>query len=193
LHTSPVSWLSGLAMVAALGASGCASHAITLPPPITIRVPGTPSATIPPTPPPPRAPRVALSTPELASVYAAALLAAESLALGREPVGALLLQELALRDTALEHALVRRHAVAGICEVTRPFTDVCTNDVRGFTATIVALSSAAVGDSVFLALVQVRPMVGPFDRTWLVDPLWLQWLMTLIRRDSIWVAVSAEP
>ncbi len=36
-------------------------------------------------------------------------------------------------------------------------------------------------------------MRGAFDRTWLVDPLWLQWFITLVRRDSIWVAVSAEP
>jgi len=191
LHTSLLDWLPGIAMAASLGASGCAPHPITLPPPITIHVPGTLSVTVPPAPPSPSAPRVALSTSQLASVYAAALLAAESLALGRQSVGALLLRELVPRDTALEHELRQRHAIAGICEGTASVADACANDVRGFVATFVYSPKPSLDDSIALALVEVRPMRGAFDRTLLVEPLRRHWLIMLIRRDSVWVAARA--
>jgi hypothetical protein len=178
-------------MAASLGASSCAPHPITLPPPITIHLPGTLSATVPSAPPSPSAPGVALSTPQLASVYAAALLAAESLALGRHPVGALLLRELVPRDTALEHELRRRHAVAGICEGTAPVADACANDVRGFVATFVHSPRPSLDDSVDLALVEVRPMRGAFDRTLLIEPPRRHWLIMLIKRDSVWAAARA--
>ena len=156
-------------------------------------MPGGPPAAFAPTPRPPPAPRVELSTRDLASVYAAALLAAERLALGREPAGVLLLQELTPHDTALEGELLRRHAVAGICEVTSQIADVCTNDVRGFTASIVAFLRPAAGDDVAFVAVQVRPMRAERDRTWLVPTRWQHWFLEVIKRDSIWMAAPWQP
>jgi hypothetical protein len=121
-------------------------------------------------------------------VYAAALLSAERVALGREPSGALLLQQLAPPDTALERELLRRHAIAGICHVSGPFSDACTNDVRGFTATVLALPRPAAGDSAALAILEVRPMRAAHDRTWLVGSPPRIWLIMLSRRDSTWAA-----
>jgi len=126
---------------------------------------------------------------ELAPVCAAALLATERQALGQEPTGALLLQQLAPPDTVLEHELLRRHAIAGICEVAGPFTNVCTNGVRGLTASFEParpIIAPHVGWAV--TVVRVRPMRAAGDATWLLEPLGRSWLVDLVQHDSTWVA-----
>jgi hypothetical protein len=119
-------------------------------------------------------------------VCAVALRAVERVALGQEPTGALLLQRSDPPDTALERALVQRRVVAGICQAASEFTDSCANGVRGLTASFEA--RPAIGDSVALMVVRVRPMRAAGDPTWLIEPLGHSWLVALWRSDSLWVA-----
>jgi hypothetical protein len=128
---------------------------------------------------------------ELAPVCAAALLATERVALGREPTGSLLLQEFAPPDTVLEHELLRRRAVAGICQVAGPLTNVCTNGVRGLTASFEP-GRPIIAHGWALTAVRVRAMRAAGDATWLLEPQGRSWLVELNQRDSTW-AVAIRP
>ena len=193
-HASPAVCSLGIALSVAAATSDCAQPTIRLPPPITVTLPPSWSSTAPspPRPPPESAPFLA-SRADSVAVCAGALLATERVALGREPTGALLLQQLAPRDTALEQELLRRHAIAGVCSVAGPFTNVCTNGLRGLTASF-ELGRPIISHGWAFAIVRVRPMRAAGDYTWLFEPWGRSWGVELIRRDSAWVAaISSSP
>jgi len=188
-HCSP--FALGITLGAALAAAGCGYHRIVLPPPIAISVPAWPQAPPSSVPPPrPSAPST-VSTAQRASACAAALRAVERVALGKEPTGALLLERSNPPDTTLERALLRRHVIAGICQAASEFSDACTNGARGLTASFAL--RPAIGDSVALMVVRVRPMRAAGDRTWLVEPQGHSWFVVLWRSDSLWVAAAGAP
>ena len=121
------------------------------------------------------------------AVCVAALRAAEREALGREPMGLLLMQHFVPPDTGLEHALLRQHAAAGICEVGVLFPNTCLNGVRGLTAWFEEGKPTIHRDWAF-AWVRVRPMRAEGDETWLLEPSGRAWDFSLHRHGSTWVA-----
>ena len=134
-HASPVVRSLGIALSAAAAASDCAQQAIHLPPPIVLTLPPSGSSTAPAPPrPPPESGSYGPSRADSVAVCTAALRTVEREALGREPLGLLLLQRFMPPDTSLEHELLRRRVIAGICEVANPFGNTCSNGVRGLTA-----------------------------------------------------------
>ena len=187
-HASAVVRSLGIALSVAAAASDCAQQALHLPPPIVLTLPPSGSSTAPAPPrPPPEAGSYGPSRADSIAVYTAALRTVEREALGREPLGLLLLQRFMPPDTSLEHELLRRRVIAGICEAANPFGNTCSNGVRGLTASFEIGKPFIFFDQAF-ASVRVRPMQAEGDHTWLVEPWGHSWVVRLTRRDSTWVA-----